>query len=116
MVKAHTQKRRKWGVMDDNITPIGVKFKNPPSEDRMLEIVSNRGCLHHVYLIDAKTHKIECAKCKLFFEPMAVLLDLAQAESRWRHSYDRMKEASAKLEERKRCKCEHCNKITRIKI
>ena len=102
--------------MEDNITPIGVKFKNPPTEDMMLKVVRTSTCFNHIYLIDPKTHKIECEKCKLVFEPMAVLLELAQAESRWHNSLERMKDASAKLEQKKRCKCEHCNKITRIKI
>lgn len=101
--------------MSDNIKDIGVKFKRPSEEDRMLKVVHNKDCYNHQYLIDAEADIISCSKCNKTFNPMAVLVDLARKESTWINNKKRSMELLKKVEERTSTKCSHCGKMTKIK-
>lgn len=99
----------------DNIEPIGIKFKQPADEERMLKTVyKGAGCFNHAYLIDEEASQVTCAKCDKIFNPMAVLLDLSRKESTWMMNRKRSIEAMEKLEKRSRTKCYNCGKMTRI--
>lgn len=99
----------------DNVTKLGVKFKTPDNEERMLSIVPHRsGCLEHTYIIDPETDTVECSKCEKKFNPMFVLEDLATKESRWMRNGARYQEEMKRLSERTRTKCDHCGEMTRV--
>ena len=102
--------------MSDNIKDIGVKFKRPAEEDRMLKAVRDYGgCVNHQYLIDEELSEVSCAKCDKKFNPMAVLVKLANREGTWKANQKRSQELMKKLEERTSTKCNHCGKMTKIK-
>ena len=79
----------------------------------------------HELLIDVRLNVVVCQKCKIELNPMYALSYLAEKPDGLKN---RMKEIAEKINERinqlnllseelknrKRCKCEHCNKFTRI--
>ena len=100
---------------DDNITKIGIKFKNPTDEEMMLKVVrSYTGCRDHAYIIDPELDTVSCGICEKTFNPMSVLEDLARRESKWTYNGERYREEMKRLGERSRTKCKHCGKMTRI--
>ncbi len=100
---------------DDNITDLGVRFKDPVSDEKMLNIVSRRnGCFDHSYVIDAEAEEVTCSKCDKTFNPMSVLMDLAQKESRWMRNMEQYNDEMKRLSERSRTKCDNCGQMTRI--
>jgi len=102
--------------MSDNIESIGVKFKKPVKEDRMLRTISRgAGCLSHSYIIDEESNEVTCGKCDKTFNHMAVLVDLTRKEGTWVRNQARSIELMAKLAERSRTKCNNCGKMTKIK-
>jgi len=100
----------------DNIEPIGVKFKKPADEERMLKTVHRGvGCINHAYLIDEEASEVTCSKCDKTFNHMAVLIDLSRRESTWLMNQKRAIDVMAKLKERSRTKCNNCGKMTKIR-
>ena len=101
--------------MTDNIENIGIKFKKPICEDKMLNLLPTpKGCLGHSYIIDEESNIVTCSKCNKTFNPMSVLVSLARKESRWQMNRERYKEEMERLSERSRTKCQHCGEMTRI--
>lgn len=102
--------------MDEKIDRLNVKFKRPLPDGKFLTLVpSYGGCLEHSYVIDPEMDKVTCSKCDKIFNPMAVLVDLARKESRWMQSGERYRDEMKRLDEKQRTKCQHCQKMTRIK-
>lgn len=102
-------------MIDEKIIPLGVTFKHPRGEEKMLSLVPRgSGCLEHAYVIDPEASEVTCSICKKSFSPMAVLVDLARKESRWMQNGKAYREDMKRLSARERTKCEHCQKITRI--
>ncbi|TAZ20732.1 hypothetical protein ELH77_19190 [Rhizobium ruizarguesonis] len=112
-------------IDDDNVQPIGVKFKPPPSNERTLTVVRDVGCDHKLtfvngkvvranYLIREGETEVECGLCGKHLDPMFVLLHLANQETSWIRNRQAYLEEHKRLNSRRRTKCEHCQKITRI--
>lgn len=102
-------------MCDDKIIDIGVKFKKPHDEERMLSLVpSYERCIDHAYVIDAEANEVTCSKCDKKFNPMAVLADLARKESRWMMNAQRYRDEMERLSKRQRTKCFNCGEMTRI--
>ena len=99
---------------DDNIKRLPTKFREPIKDDRFLQIASTK-CFHGTYLIDEKLSLVECSKCHEKINPMTVLAELATKETMWHRNKEYAANASKRLEERMRCKCQHCGKMTRIR-
>ena len=100
---------------DDKVAHLGVKFKKPPDESKMLSIVpSYEGCRKHKYVIDAEADKVTCSRCDKTFNPMSVLVDLAGQESQWMMNAKRYQDEMARLKKRTRTKCQSCGEMTRI--
>lgn len=110
---------------DDKVRPIGVQFKPPPSDDRTLTVVRDTGCDHKLtfvngkvvranYLIREGETEVECGLCGKHIDPMFVLLNLANQETSWIRNRQAYQEEAKRLQNRRRTKCEHCRKITRI--
>ena len=76
--------------MTKKITNIGIKFKKPTDDERMLTAVpKSSGCYNHQYLIDAEANEVTCSKCDKVFNPMAVLVALTREESKCIKIYHR---------------------------
>lgn len=73
-------------------------------------------CQHENVQVDAILNHVVCSKCKVELNPVAVLVRMARSESRFGERIKTMTEMQAKLDARKRCKCDHCHKITTIHI
>jgi hypothetical protein len=117
---------------DDNIATLPIRFKKPPEDDApQLKVVSGGDCdhryffaangegisgrFHHVtYHIREGETEVECGNCKTRLDPMWVLRELANRESRWNQTRLTYQEEMARLRERERTKCDHCGKMTRI--
>lgn len=101
---------------DDNVERLDIKFKRPLPDGKFLTLVpSYTGCIEHSYVIDAEAEKVTCSKCEKVFNPMSVLVDLARKESRWMETSRRYKDEMKRLDEKQRTKCQHCQRMTRIK-
>jgi len=103
-------------MKDDNITKIGIGFKKPVNEEKMLTLIPSyhKECREHAYIIDAEASKVTCSKCEKTFNPMSVLVDLARKESQWMMNGKRYTEEMKRLDERSRTKCKKCGEITKI--
>jgi hypothetical protein len=91
-----------------------IDFK---SKKRLPENVINkitRECYHGSFLVDESKNHVECAKCKAILNPMWVLIELAQNESRNRWKLQKLKEEIISNEQKMNCKCDKCGKMTRI--
>ncbi len=100
---------------DDDATKIGIRFKNPASEEKMLSLVPYyKGCLQHNYVIDSEADIVTCSKCDKTFNPMSVLVDLSKQESLWMRNFERYADEMKRLSGRSRTKCHHCKKMTDI--
>lgn len=115
---------------DDKIKPIPVKFKAPPAEDRpMLQVVETswirEECNHAyrwasgrheeaTYLIRDGETEVECGFCGTRLNPMFVLMRLAREETQWQRTRKAYQDEMARLNDRKRTKCESCGAMTRI--
>lgn len=105
---------------DDKITKLPVKFKTPQAEDRTLvfpwEVHKGGGCGHHFvhYIVDQALSEVECGKCGAKLNPMWVLVQLANQDSRYEEGQKRYQEEMERLNERSRTKCFNCGEMTRI--
>ena len=109
-------------MSDDNITKLPVQFRERPPEERSLvrrlEMPAGLGeCLHTfvTYIVNDAEADVECGRCGTRLNPMWVLAQIAIHDRRHHEAQKAAKAMSARLEEKRRCKCEHCGKMTRIR-
>lgn len=105
----------------ENVTPLGVKFRPPPPEERTIAHpyeVGRIGQCNHLfttYLVSPSEAEVTCGKCDAKLNPVWVLGQLAQKDHQWhaqRRAAERAREVRA---ERQRTKCDHCGRMTRIR-
>lgn len=116
-------------IDEDNVKPIGVKFKAPPGDDApMLKVIDTwgrDGCNHRYWWQDGRMHnvtyylrdgetEVECSACNARLDPMFVLKILANEETQWSRNRERYIEEMRRLKERSRTKCLHCGNMTEI--
>ena len=77
-----------------------------------------RPCTHRdvSYGIRPGEADVECCACHARLDPMFVLMELAHMESRWMNARRASIEIRKELEQRTRCKCEHCGRMTNIRL
>ncbi len=78
-------------------------------------------CYHQsVFLIDKRSEHIECKECGEQLNPMWVLEELQRRRSRWESRVAKLREeiprAEKELTSRTRTKCQHCKKMTPIRL
>lgn len=102
--------------MTDEPTRLPVEFKKPPSDDDRLVVVERSGCCHFFvqYIVDPSEAEVTCGKCGAKLNPMWVLHQIANTERRWVEARKSYQSEMKRLDERKRTKCEHCDRMTRI--
>lgn len=71
---------------------------------------------HNNLIVDEELNTIECKDCGEKLNPISVLARYAKQETRLQLEQERLRELHQKLDERSRCKCDHCGKMTRIKL
>ncbi len=119
--------------MTDEITKLPVKFKEPPTGERTLELAEGPGVCNHsfyferdpkgglgstmkhvTYVVDQAATEVECGHCRAKLNPTWVLVQLAHKESRYQETAKRYHEEMKRLNERSRTECQHCGKMTKI--
>lgn len=73
-------------------------------------------CKHLHFLIDEEHQEVTCGDCEMKLNPMWVLTQLARSETRFVRENQIRKETIAKLEAKRRTKCQHCQKMTRVRV
>lgn len=108
-------------IIKDNITDIGVQFKEPlDGEERSLirphEVAKSGGCSHLfvTYIVDEALATVECGQCGEKLSPTWVLQKLANNESHNARIREKYQDEMKRLKERSRTKCDHCGNMTRI--
>lgn len=98
-----------------NVTVLPVKFKEQPGDDAPLLVVEPSACGHFgPFVVDEKAECVTCKQCGERLNPMYVLKQLAQQETRWHRARATYQEEMARLKGRKRTKCRHCGEMTTI--
>lgn len=106
--------------MSDNIKELPIRFKKRAPEQRTVvrawEVGRVAECSHlgATYLIRDGEAEVECGRCGTRLDPMWVLGKIATDDRRYEESQKRYQEEQKRLAERKRTKCDHCGKMTRI--
>lgn len=72
-------------------------------------------CSHRNMIVDEDLAEVECQDCGAKLNAVAMLARFASEESRWHRQGVALRELQRKLEEKQRCKCQHCGKMTRVR-
>ena len=105
----------------------GEAGKSVVSLDVVRRLVFERdardSCAHESVLVDPVLATLECRTCHAHLAPTEWIARLAE---RWQYvqnltnqytrAYRLAKAHEARLEERARCTCEHCGRVTRIRL
>lgn len=78
--------------------------------------ISHNRCIHTKFKVDETLEHVECGLCGKQLNPMWVLIQFGNTESRYFHRINMLKDQAekAKAKAKNRCKCEHCGKMTKI--
>jgi hypothetical protein len=113
----------------ENIKRLPVRFRSPSPHDGLsLKVIASSdvdACDHHAVMLDGRLvevtyllregeTEVECSHCATRLEPMWVLNQMAQRESRYRRTVERCHEALNRLAERSKTRCECCGQMTSI--
>ena len=75
---------------------------------------SLKKCKHRNIEIDQSLYYVKCIDCGETIDPVYFLHSLALEENILKWKITELQEELKKLENKKRCKCEHCGKMTRM--
>lgn len=101
-------------TIDTNVTLLPVKPRNELGRDRVLQTVLTHKCWHRRFTVDEQAEKVLCADCKEPLNPMWVLVQLSNQETKYHELHDRYQDELKRLKERSRTKCRHCGNMTPI--
>ncbi|WP_230681553.1 hypothetical protein [Burkholderia vietnamiensis] len=101
-------------TIDTNVTLLPVKPRNELGHERVLQTVLTHKCWHRRFIVDEQAEKVLCADCKEPLNPMWVLVQLSNQETRYHALHDRYQDELKRLKERSRTKCRHCGNMTPI--
>ena len=92
--------------------------KREPVEGLMLIPPPTNACKHLfvTFTVDVKAGKCICGNCKSEVSPFTVLEQLMREESLWNRSREEFRNQRTILAEKKRTKCQWCEKMTRIRL
>lgn len=71
-------------------------------------------CRHRKVLLDEARTEVECAECGAMLNPVWLLGEFMRVESIWSQQLAALKKQIAEADAKTRCKCQHCQKMTRI--
>lgn len=72
------------------------------------------GCRHNKYILNEQLNTVKCGICEKELNPIWVLTQFVNAESRYFMNIEALEKTAEKAKKKNRCKCEHCQKMTRI--
>lgn len=106
--------------LGDNVTKLGVRFKEPTPPGRTLlrphEVARHERCSHYPghFIVDESLAEVTCADCKEKLNPIWVLGQLTGRDRQFADAHKTYHEQMKRLSERERTKCEKCGYMTRI--
>lgn len=103
-------------MSDDNVRYLPIKRGARTDTGQILQLVQPRfdQCQHTRFKIDSRLEKVTCRDCGESVSPLYALESMSRTESEFRRLIQRYQDEKAKHEQRSRCKCQHCGKMTRI--
>ena len=100
------------------LSPLPLPATSPAKVITLSEVRSQYApgrCQHRQILVDEMLSEVECADAgSAKLNPVATLARFAREESRWSREADRAHEEIERLNQRVRCTCLHCGKMTPI--
>jgi hypothetical protein len=72
-------------------------------------------CTHNRIEVDTTLSEMLCLDCKEKLNPVQWVADMIEEWHRIDDLTRRNREAAANYEAKRRCRCEHCNKITNVR-
>ena len=84
------------------------------NDENIFNITIWQNCNHSNYLVDTSLQQVECGNCGEKLNPMYVIEQMCNAESLQRRRLDELKKEVEKTEQKMKCKCNNCNKMTWI--
>jgi hypothetical protein len=75
----------------------------------------SKSCRHRRIIVDEELAEVVCETCGAKLNPVAMLARFSKEETRWVRERNSLIELRKQLEEKQRCKCQHCGKFTRIR-
>ena len=103
---------------DSNVAPLGITPK--PTDKRGLRVIryTPGGCSHTgvTYIVDEKLAEVQCGECGAKLEPVWVLRQLCEKESKWHRNRDDYLAIKAEVQGRTRTRCQHCDQMTAINV
>ena len=94
----------------DNV--ISLKAKR----DSVLSRIAEKAVCRHVHVeFDTAHTTLDCADCKRQLNPIEYLASLVEHWDYVKRLYEQYREAKVAYEAKKRCRCEHCGKLTAVK-
>lgn len=82
--------------------------------DSILARRAKEQCPHRRVKIDTVLSQLICRDCKASLNPVGWLAMLAEEWARVRRLTEQLRDATAKFEAKKRTRCEHCFKVTKV--
>ena len=100
------------------VLPLGATAK--PVDQRGLRLVRyQQGACNHTtctYIIDERLAEVQCGDCGAKLEPVWVLRQLCEKESRWQERKREYMALEQEIRDRTRTRCQHCDQMTAISV
>lgn len=71
---------------------------------------------HNSVIVDEELAMVECGDCGAQLNPIWILARYAREESRLLQLQDSTRIQSEKLAQKQRCKCQHCGRMTPVRV
>jgi hypothetical protein len=101
-----------------------VKLKLPDDAGNVIELsvvrdsmIARRmiqSCDHHRVSVDETLNEIKCLDCEEKLNPIGWIVMMAAEWARVQRLTTEYREARVAYEAKRRCRCEHCKKMTRV--
>jgi len=76
--------------------------------------LQHQKCEHNKFVLDDSLSYIKCGICGEHLNPLWVLKQLSNHEARYNRRIIELKKIAEKADNKNKCKCQHCGKMTAI--
>lgn len=104
----------KAGALNDDPRPEEVSMQ--PVSGPVVEFARAGQCRHVNVAVHEDLAEVVCRDCDAKLNPIWVLTRMAKEETKWSLRRLEFQAAKEDLAQRQRCKCQHCGKMTNIRI
>lgn len=105
------------GPAPASVVDISTRSRQVAASRSALALKRRPECDHHrvTYQVNPAERDVRCGRCGAPLNPIWVLEQLARSESRLNEAVEVYQQWKAEHEQRSRCKCQHCGRMTRIR-